>query len=73
MVLICLHLPLHEHLIIELQPESTAHTSIDAESKLPKASVEAKQRMRKFQASEILSGTPYKKLLKVKKKRKQVK
>jgi hypothetical protein len=57
---VCLHLFLHEHLIIQLLPESTTHTSTEAISPLPKASVEGKRRKRKSQESEILPGTAYK-------------
>jgi hypothetical protein len=60
MVLICLHLPLQEHLIIQLLPESTPHSSIEAISSLTKPSLERKQCKTKSQASEILPGTPYK-------------
>jgi hypothetical protein len=58
-VLICLHLPLHNTLIIQLLPESTTHTSIEAINPFTKVPVKGKQRKRKFQESEILSGTPY--------------
>jgi hypothetical protein len=43
---------------IRVLPESTTHTSIEAIHSLPKDSVEGKQRKRKSQKSEILSGTP---------------
>jgi hypothetical protein len=60
MVPVCLLLPLHEQLIIQLLPESTTHTSIEEISPIPKASVEGKRCKRKSQESEILPGTPYK-------------
>jgi hypothetical protein len=70
MVLICLHLPLREHLIILLLPESTTHTKIEAINPLPEASVEGKQRKRRPQKSDILPGTNYEMLIETKWKEK---
>jgi hypothetical protein len=63
MVLICLHLSLLEHLIIQLLPKCTARTGIEAISRLPEASAEAKQRKRKSRESDIFPGTPHKTLI----------
>jgi hypothetical protein len=54
--LISLHLP-HNELLILHDKQVLILASINP---LPKASVESKQRRRKFKKSEILSGTPYK-------------
>jgi hypothetical protein len=70
LVLSCLYLPLYEHMIIELLPESTAHTSMEEINPLPKASVEVKLRKIKSRKSEILPGTPNKICIEIKGKEK---
>jgi hypothetical protein len=58
MILVCLHMPLPEHLITQQLPESPAHTNIAAINPLPKP-IKGKQCKRKYQASESLPGTPW--------------
>jgi hypothetical protein len=70
MVLICLHLPLHELLISWLLPEGTAGPGMEAVNPLLEASVEGKQRKRKSQESESLPRTPYKAFIESKEKEK---
>jgi hypothetical protein len=52
--LICVHLPLHEHLIIQLLPESSKHRSTEAMNPLSEASAVGKQRKRNSQELENL-------------------
>jgi hypothetical protein len=68
MVLLYLHLPLREHLIMELLPQSTTHTRTEAVNPLPEASVEDKQRKRRPQESDILPGTTYRTCIESKRK-----